>query len=88
MIRVTRRTKEKLKEILDSVDEGQDVGLRLLPRPDDAFVLAVSKQLTGDQVVEYQGSKVLFIGMEYFRYLDGKTMDCYDMNKGTVLVLR
>ena len=88
MIKVTRRTKEKLKEILDSVDEGQDVGLRFLPRPDNTFVLAFSKQLTGDQVVEYQGSKVLFVSMEYFRCLDGKMMDCYDMNQGTVLVLR
>lgn len=80
--------KVTLKEILDAAGAGQDVGLRFLLRLNHTFVLAVSKQRTDDPVIEYQGSKILFVGTEYFRYLKDKTMDSYDMKKGAVLVLR
>ena len=47
--------------------------------------MAIDTQLHGDLMIEYEGSKVLLVGIEYLRILDGKTIDCDDRN---VLVVR
>lgn len=88
MITVTERAKEELEAILLSHEAEADEGLRLLPSPDGRFALMLDTELSGDQVVEYEGSKVLLIGLEYLKILDGKTVDCHDTEDGTVLLVR
>lgn len=88
MITVTESAKEELKAILLSHEAESDEGLRLLPSPDGRFVLALDSELRGDQVIEYEGYKVLLIGIEYFRILDGKTMDCQGTKDGAILFVQ
>ena len=88
MITVTERAKKELEAILLANMRDSDEGLRFLPSADGTLVLALGAELPGDQVVEYQGSKVLLVGVEYFKILDGKTLDCCDIEGKTVLVVR
>ena len=85
MITVTERAKEELKTMLIAAKAEPDEGLRLLPRPDSKFELMLDIKLSGDLVVEYEGYKVLLIGIEYFRIFDGATVDCWDTEDGAVL---
>lgn len=78
MITVTERAKEELKGLLITSRAEPEEGLRLLPSPDGVFVLGIDTEMSGDQVVEYEGYKVLLVGIEYFRILNGKTVDCQD----------
>ena len=88
MVSVTERAKEVLSEILIASGAGQGEGLRLMPRPDGIFVLTLDAELPGDQVVEYEGLKVLLIGIEYLRILDGKTIDCEGSEGEAILLVR
>jgi len=88
MITVTESAKEELKAIFIASGADPEQGLRLLPTPDGRFVLALDTELPGDEVVEYEGAKVLLVGIEYFNILDGKTIDCHDTEDGPVLFLR
>jgi len=76
MITVTERAKEELKSMVIAAEGKPDEGLRLLPRPDGRFELMLDTELSGDQVVEYEGYKVLLVGIEYLRMLNDKTIDC------------
>ena len=88
MIIVTEGAKETLTAILIASEADTDEGLRLLPSPDGRFVLALDTELSGDLVIEHEGYKVLLIGVEYLRILDGKTIDCQDTRDGMVLFVR
>lgn len=88
MITVTERAKEELKAMLIAAEAEPDEGLRLLPRPDSRFELMLGTELSGDQVVEYEGAKVLLVGIEYFKLFETKTVDCQDTMDGTVLFVR
>ena len=88
MIVVTECAKDILKATLIASEAGPDEGLRLLPRADGRFELVLSTELSGDQVVEYEGYKVLFVSIEYFDLFDGKTLDCRDAEDGAVLFVR
>ena len=87
MITVTERAKEELKAILVNVGADLDEGLRLQPTT-DGFALTLDSELSGDQVVEYEGFKVLLVGIEYSSMFDEATVDCHDTEDGPVLFLR
>lgn len=88
MIAVTERAKKELKTRLVASGADPDEGLRLLPRPKEPFVLVIDNQLPADQVVGYEGYKVLLLGIEYFNILDGTVLDCHDTKDGPVLFLK
>ena len=88
MITVTEDAKRVLKNILIDSEADPEKGLRLLPSPDGKFVLALDTELHGDLVIEYEGYKVLLIGIEYVKILDGKTIDCQATEVGAVLFVR
>lgn len=88
MISVTERAKQALKSILMDMEADLDKGLRLLPSPKGEFVLALDVPMSGDQVVEHEGLKVLLIGVEYYKFLNGKTVDCEEKEDGEVLLVR
>jgi len=88
VISVTEHAKQVLKSILIDMEADPDEGLRLLPSPKGEFVLALDSPLSGDQVVEYEGLKVLLIGVEYYKFLNGKTVDYEETEDGEVLLVR
>ena len=88
MITITEHAKEILKSTLIAAEAEPDEGLRLMPSPDGRFVLSLDTELSGDLVVEYEGYKVLLIGIEYFNILNGKTVGCCDTDNGAVLFVR
>ena len=85
MITITERAKEELKDVLVAAEAKPYEGLRLLPTSEEVFELMLDTEMTGDLVVEHEGYKVLLIGLEYFKWLNGKTLDCSDTEVGAVL---
>jgi Fe-S cluster assembly iron-binding protein IscA len=88
VITITERAKEELKDMLITAEAEPDEGLRLIPTSDGVFELMLDTEMSGDLVVEYQGYKVLLIGIEYFKILNGKTVGCFDTEDGAVLFVR
>ena len=88
MITATENAKRVLKTILIASEADRDEGLRLLPSPDGRFVLALDTELHGDLVIEHDGYKVVLIGIEYVKILDGKTIDCQATESGATLFVR
>ena len=86
MINVTEVALRILKTILVAAEAGPDEGLRLLPTPDGHFALAVGKELPVDQVIEYEGFKVVLVGIEYIKSFNGKTID-YDYSSDEPVLL-
>lgn len=76
MITVTEDAKEVLMSILIASEAEPVEGLRLLPTPNGTFALVIGTELSGDQVVEHKGFKVLLVGLEYYELLNGKEIDC------------
>jgi hypothetical protein len=88
MIKVTEDAMQILKTILVAAEAGPEEGLRLLPTPDGTFALAIDTELSGDQVVEYEGLKVLLVGVEYLKVLSSRTIDCDHSREEPVLFVR
>jgi len=88
VITVTERAKRVLKIILLGIETGPAEGLRLLPATEGTFVLTLDTELHGDLVIEHEGYKVLLIGIEYLKILDGKTIDCQATEAGAILLVR
>lgn len=76
-----------MKAILIAIGADLDKGLRLQPTT-DGFALTLDSELSGDHIIEYEGFKVLLVGIEYFNIFDEATVDCHDTEDGPVLFLR
>jgi Fe-S cluster assembly iron-binding protein IscA len=88
MVTVTERAASELRTQLLALTSDPEIGLRLLPAIGGRFMLILDTEQSGDQVVEHQGSKVLLIGIEYLRALEGFTIECYDTQEGPVLFVK
>jgi Fe-S cluster assembly iron-binding protein IscA len=88
VITVTERAKEKLKDVLTAAEAEPYEGLRLLPTSNNTFGFILDTEMLGDLVIEYEGYKVLLIGLEYLKLLDGKTLDYRETEVGPVLFMR
>jgi len=88
VISITEHAKEMLKTILIAAEADPNEGLRLLPTSDGIFELMLDTEMSGDLVVEYEGYKVLLIGIEYLKILNAKTVGCCDTDDGAVLFVR
>ncbi len=53
--------------------------MRLYPTPNGTYVVSV---------VEHEGYKVLVVGIDYFRMLDGAVVDCRATEDGLVLFVQ
>ena len=88
MIDVTERAKKELKKILSSKVDNPLAGLRLSTSgPLGQFAFSIDVEMPGDQVVEYESSKVLLAEGELATRLKGHTLDIEDTAEGTQLVL-
>lgn len=88
MLIVTEGAKKELKKILYEKVDHPLAGIRLLSgvQPDN-FGLAIDIEVSGDQVVEHNGSKVLLIDCELSERLDGDILDVEDTASGKSFVV-
>jgi Fe-S cluster assembly iron-binding protein IscA len=87
MIGVTDRAKQQLKKTLsDNVDTPQ-AGIRLVARAEGQLGLGIDVENPGDQVVEFEGSKVLMVEKDLASSLTGVTLDVEDTEEDAKLVL-
>ena len=87
MLTVTENAKRELKKILSAnVDTPQAV-LRLTASEPDEFGLGIDIEMPGDQVVEYEGSKVLVVEQGLATCPKGVTLDVEDTGDGPQLVI-
>ena len=88
MVTVTEPAQDMLKGMLIARGAGPEEVLRLYPMPNGGYAVSISTELSGDQVVEHEGYKVLLVGIEYFRMLDGAVVDCRTTESGPVLFVQ
>jgi hypothetical protein len=88
VITVTENAKKELKEILVAAGARPDEGLRLFPTETDNYILGLDTEMSADQVFNYEGYKVLLVGIEYYKLLDGKTVDCLNTENGITLFVQ
>jgi Fe-S cluster assembly iron-binding protein IscA len=84
MLTVTAQAASKLKEVIQAQTEDPEVAIRLIPstsRPNQ-LDMALDKEKEGDQVVESEGTKVLFVSSELAQVLDGMVIDCQETPQG------
>ena len=84
MLTVTEQAAARLKEAIQSQTEDPELAIRLVPsvaRPNQ-LDMALDKEKEGDQVVESDGVKVLFVSAELSGALDGMVIDCQDTPQG------
>ena len=62
MVTVTERAEEELRRILVTSGASPNEGLRFYPRINSSYLLSIGAELSGDQLVEHRGLKVLLIG--------------------------
>ena len=84
MLTVTAAAAAKLKEAIQSQTADPEIAIRLIPsasRPNQ-LDMALDKEKEGDQVVEIEGVKVLFVSAELNEVLDGMVIDCQETEEG------
>jgi Fe-S cluster assembly iron-binding protein IscA len=83
MVAVTERAKERLLEMKLAANISEpEVGLRLKPAAGGEWGLVPDRALEGDQVVEYDGSKVLLVAADASEALGGRQVDCRETETG------
>lgn len=84
MLTVTAQAAAKLKEAIQAQTTDPEVAIRLIPsasRPNQ-LDMALNKGEESDQVVESEGTKVLFVSSELAQVLDGMVIDCQETPEG------
>jgi len=84
MLTVTAEAAAKLKEAIQAQTQDPEVAIRLIissSRPNQ-LDMALDKEQGGDQVVESEGAKVLFVSSELDQVLDGMVIDCQETPEG------
>jgi len=84
MLTVTPLAAEKLKEVIQAQATDPDVAIRLVPSPSmpDRLEMALDKEREEDQIVESEGTKVLFVSPELAPALEGMVIDCQETPQG------
>jgi len=84
---VTEDAKEELRERLLDDTSVLQIGLRPEFRSPEDFGLALDRQVEGDQVIVYEGSKVLLIREDVADLADKLILSVEDAAEGPKLVL-
>jgi Fe-S cluster assembly iron-binding protein IscA len=87
MLTVTENAKQRLKELLLANTNDADFGVRLVLRAVGQTGLVLDREGFADDVVEYEGAKVLLMGPEVAQLVAGATLDTEDTPEGTKLVI-
>jgi len=87
MIGVTDRAKQELLKILfDKVDMPQ-ARLRLTSGDEGQLGLGIDIEMPGDEILEYEGSKLLVVERDLAASLNGIVLDVDDTPVGPQLVI-
>ena len=87
MIGVTESAKAELKNILDAHVDYPLACLRLTTNEQGTIGLSIDVEMPDDEVVEYQGTKLLVIKKDLAEQLDNITIDIEDNDEGAKLVI-
>jgi len=87
MVSVTEGACRELKRMLSEKVDWPGARLRLMDRGQGILGLGIDIELSGDRVVEYEGTKVLIIESELATNLKGITLDVDDTPEGAELVI-
>ena len=87
MVSVTEGACRELKRILSEKVDWPGACLRLIDRGQGIIGLGIDIEIPGDQVVEYEGARVLVIEPELATNLTGITLDIDDTPAGAELVI-
>ncbi len=84
MLTVTALARGKLKEAIQAKMTDPEVGFRLIPHPSrpNQLKMVFDKEKEGDQVVESEGVKILFLGPEVVPMLEGMVIDYQETSQG------
>lgn len=86
MFTVTESARARLYNILMGRGSGQ-LSLRLARGPSDRFGLVLDSEADGDQIIEYNGVKVLLIGEDIVPLVNGVTIDARSEDGSPILTL-
>lgn len=87
MIGVTDRAKQHLKKVLSEHVDMPQAGIRLVDKGEGQIGLGIDVENPGDQVVEFEGSKVLMIENKLADRFTGITLDVEETTEGGKLIL-
>jgi Fe-S cluster assembly iron-binding protein IscA len=87
MISITERAKQALKKLLSANVDWPGARLRLIDRGQGILGLGVDIEVSGDKIVEYEGTKVLIVEPELASRLNGVTIDVDDTLDSLGLVI-
>lgn len=84
MLTVTALAAEKLKEAIQAQTADPEVGIRLIPSSStpNTLEMALDKEKEGDQSVESEGKKIIFLSPELTPALAGMVIDCRETTEG------
>jgi Fe-S cluster assembly iron-binding protein IscA len=84
MLTATTLAAEKLKEVIQAQTTDPEVAVRLVPSPSmpNRLEMALDKEREDDQVVESEGTKILFISPELAPALEGMVINCQETPQG------
>ena len=86
MFNVTERACQELKLTLKTYATEPEQVLRLSPGP-QGFFLTLDIEREGDEVITWEGEKVLLIGSDIMPFVEGATLDCIDTPEGPRLTI-
>jgi len=87
MLTVTDSAKQELKKKLQDSTDDTEASLRLEVKPPSQFGLSLSEEAEGDQVIEYEGKKVLLVASELAPTVNEATLDVKDTPDGPKLII-
>lgn len=77
MITVTKAASEELLQVSRSVTVKElELVPRMVPGPQDSVGFMLDTEREGDQVVQYEGTKILLMDMTASGILEGWMLDC------------
>jgi Fe-S cluster assembly iron-binding protein IscA len=87
MIVITDDAKKELKKILTENAQDPNIVLRLTANEQGQLGLVMDNVTDGDNVIEYDGSKVLAIEEHFASHLEGISLEVEDTPEGPMLTL-
>jgi Fe-S cluster assembly iron-binding protein IscA len=87
MIDVTEQAKKELKDLLDKNTDNPDACLRLKTNDDGKLGLGIDTEQPDDEVLEYEGSKLLVMQARLADMLKDAALDVVDSEDGRRLVI-
>ena len=84
VLTVTALAVAKLKEAIQTLTTDPEAGIRFMSSPSepDQFEMVLDREKEGDQVVEWEGLKILLLHPELAPILEGMIIDCQETPQG------